>query len=132
LGVGYGYVVGVSVEVPIFDRGQTLQEETEAQAALASARAQALQGAIEVEIRSASVAYLAARREFERFEAQTRGHLEVLLVAAQSGYREGERSIVELLDAQRAQTEIAEHRLLLLAKAKRAEARLRAAVGDLR
>ncbi|WP_428269592.1 TolC family protein [Haliangium sp.] len=130
-GGDYGYVVGVSVNLPIFDRGQALRAEAEARVALSSARADALARTIDADLEVALVSFRAARQELERFDARTAGQVEALLAAAKSGYREGERSIVELLDAQRAQTEVVERRLSLLRTAKRAEARLRAAAGEL-
>jgi outer membrane protein TolC len=77
------------------------------------------------------VAYTTAQVELERFERATSKQVEALLTAAQSGYREGERSIVELLDAQRTVIEVEERRLTLLLQAKQAEARVRAAAGVL-
>lgn len=128
---GHGYVVGVSLSVPLFDHGQAQRAQAEAQRALATARSEALTRTIDADVRSALATFRAARQELSRFEAQTSGQVEALLAAAQSGYREGERTLVELLDAQRAQTDVAERRLSLLGTAKRAEARLRAAAGDL-
>jgi outer membrane protein TolC len=52
--------------------------------------------------------------------------------AAQRGYGEGERTVTELVDAQRAQTEVALRRLELIALAKRAEVDLRSATGELK
>ncbi|GAB4567171.1 MAG: hypothetical protein Tsb0020_19490 [Haliangiales bacterium] len=130
-GGGYGYIVGVSVDLPIFDRGQALRAEASAQRSLAQARSEALVRAIDSDIASARAAFRSARQELERFESQTSSQVEQMLTAAHSGYREGARSIVELVDAQRAQAEVAERRLSLLGAAKRAEARLRAAAGDL-
>ncbi len=131
LGGGYGYVAGVSLSLPIFDHGQAVRAEARAQNKLAAARAEALTRTIAADVVRAQTTYRVARQELKRFETQTSGQIEALLTAAQSGYREGERSIVELLDAQRAQTDVAERRLSLLGTAKRAEARLRAAVGEL-
>jgi outer membrane protein TolC len=128
---GYGYVVGVSLSIPLFDHGQAQRAQAEAQRALATARTEALTRTINAEVQSALATFRTARQELTRFESQTSGQVEALLAAAQSGYREGQRSIVELLDAQRAQTDVAERRLGLLGTAKRAEARLRAAAGDL-
>jgi outer membrane protein, heavy metal efflux system len=132
LGGGTGYVIGVSLGFPIFDRGQALRAEAQAQEALSAARSEALTRSLDAEVQIARATFRTARHELERFEAQTTEQVEALLTAAQSGYREGERSIVELLDAQRAQTDVAERRLRLLGTAKHAEARLRAAAGDLR
>ncbi|NCQ61443.1 MAG: TolC family protein, partial [Myxococcales bacterium] len=128
---GYGYVVGVSLSIPIFDHGQAQRAQAEAQRALAMARSEALTRTIDADVQSALATFRTARAELTRFESRTSGQVEALLAAARSGYREGERTIVELLDAQRAQTDVAERRLSLLGTAKRAEARLRAATGDL-
>lgn len=130
-GSGYGYVLGVSLNIPLFDHGQAQRQQAEAQRSLATARTEALTRTIDADVQSALATFRTARAELTRFESQTSGQIEALLAAAQSGYREGERTIVELLDAQRAQTDVAERRLSLLGTAKRAEARLRAAAGDL-
>ncbi|MCG8421004.1 MAG: TolC family protein [Proteobacteria bacterium] len=128
----HGYVVALSLSIPIFDRGQGLRAEAEAQRALSTARAEALSRTVRAELASSYAIYTTARQELARFEAATSDQVDALLRAAQSGYREGQRSIVELLDAQRAQTDVAERRLSLLGAAKQAEARLRAAAGELR
>lgn len=128
---GFGYVLGAALDVPLFDRGQQERSLADAQVTLARARKEALERRITAEISTAGSAYVVARDELIRFESQTSNPIETLLAAAVSGYRDGERSIVELLDAQRARTEVEERRLELLGNAKRAEARLRAAVGVL-
>ncbi len=130
LGGGTGYVLGVSVGVPLFDRGQALRAEADAQRKLSEARTDALERTITVDVAGTFAIYRAAREELARFEATTSNQVDVLLQAAVSGYREGERSIIELLDAQKTQIDVAERRLDLLGVAKRAEARLRAASGE--
>ena len=132
LGTSYGYVVGLSLSIPIFDHGQALRSEARAQRALATARSEALTRRVRGDVATAHAIYAAAVRELGRFDAATSAQVEALHSAAESGYREGERTIVELLDAQRARTRVAERRLDLLVLAKRAEARLRAAGGELR
>lgn len=128
---GYGYAIGAALDIPLFDRGQAERARAKAQHELARARTHALTRTIDTDVQAALAEFRAARRELERFETQTKGQVEALLVAVRSGYREGERSVVELLDAQRARTDVAQRRLSLLGAAKRAEARLRAAAGDL-
>lgn len=129
---GLGYILGVQLSLPIFNRGQNLRAEALAQQSLSVARSEALRRTMQAEVRSALTTYRTAREELTRFEAATQDMLGTLLRAAQSGYREGERTILELLDAQRTQIEVSERRLALLWAAKHAETRLRAAVGDLR
>jgi len=128
----HGYVAGLSLSVPVFDRGQGVRAEAAAQVALARTRAAAWTRSVQSDLASAYADYTTTRAELQRFDAATAEAAETLLLAAQSGYREGERSIVELLDAQRSRTEVRDRRLELLAAAKRAEARVRAAAGDLR
>ncbi|MCB9749629.1 MAG: TolC family protein [Myxococcales bacterium] len=128
----YGYALGVSLSLPVFNNGQRFRAEARAQRALAVTRAEALTRTIAGEIESLYATYETARAELVRFDRATARDVEGLLTAAQSGYTEGERTIVELLDAQRARTAVAERRLELLLNAKRAELRVRAAGGMLR
>jgi cobalt-zinc-cadmium efflux system outer membrane protein len=129
-GGAFGYVFGLSFQVPIFDRAQSFRAESSAQARLVQTRKRSLEARLKTDVESAHASYLSSKQELERFERETGGLVGDLLLAAKSGYLEGERSIVELLDAQRAQTDVAERRLLLLSAAKRAESRLRAATGE--
>lgn len=127
----YGYAAGFALNVPLFDHGQALRAQAEAQRALSNARLEALERTLKAEITAAHAVYEAAKAELERFERVTAKPLQTLLQAAYSGYREGERSLVELLDAQQAQTQAAQRRLELLLAAKRAEAEVRVAAGEL-
>ena len=129
--VGYGYIAGVSLQIPLSDHGQSLRAETQARGASARAHSDVLVRKIRAEIQTSYAAYESARAELDRFELGTAVHVEQLLRAVQTGYREGELGIVELLDAQRARTEVAQRRLTLLGAAKRAEVRVRAAAGEL-
>jgi cobalt-zinc-cadmium efflux system outer membrane protein len=130
-GGGYGYVLGLSLSLPVFESGQALRAEAKAQRGLHLARRDALARKLSRQKARAQALHRAAQAELIRLEATTRAPVKALLLAAQSGYREGERSIVELLDAQRAETEVAERRLQLLVATKKAEARVRAASGEL-
>jgi cobalt-zinc-cadmium efflux system outer membrane protein len=129
---GLGYFVGANMGLPFFDRGQGQMAQAEAARVLSSARSDALSRRVSLQVEVAALSLRRARAELDRFERATSAHLEKLLRAAQGGYREGERSVVELLDAERAQTEVALRRLLLLARAKRAETQLRSAAGELK
>ena len=131
VGTRYGYVAGVSLAVPIFDGGAGLRAQADAQEALSRAREAALAQELRGQVASAYAVYDAARIELERFDTATAVGVETLVAAAQSGYREGQRTIVELLDAQATATEVAERCLELFAAAKRAEVLARAAAGEL-
>ena len=126
-----GYVVGLSIELPIFSRGQALRARAAARRRLAGARAAAAERSTRIGVAAATRALSDATQEAARFERATGDRLERLERAAASGYREGRLSIVELLDARRAETAVAERRLELALASKRAELALRAAQGEL-
>lgn len=126
----YGYVAGASITLPVFSRGQDVRAEASARERLAAAELQAAERNASLDAVRAHQQLVAARGEVARFEEATRDRVELLERAAQSGYREGERSIVELVDAQRARTEVERRRLELQLAAKRAEVALRAAQGE--
>lgn len=129
--VGHGYAVGVVLDLPLFDRGQG--EQAEADAALSSLEEyeDALRAAVRAELAAARARLQAALAERRRFAEATSDDAEVLLRAARSGYRGGERSLVELLDARRATLEVAERRLTLDLAARLADVELRRAMGAL-
>lgn len=126
----YGYVAGVSVGVPLFSRGQGLRAEAQARDGLARARVRAAERGVELATRRAERTLAAAKAELARFDEATKDRVERLERAAESGYREGDRTIVELLDARRARTEVETRRLGLALSVKRAEVALRAATGS--
>jgi cobalt-zinc-cadmium efflux system outer membrane protein len=131
LGGGYGYVVGVALSLPLFDSGQSVRAEASAQRALADVRAEALTRQVLARMAEQYAIYRGARQELERFREGTAAQVATLLRAALSGYQRGELSLVELLDAQRARSEVADRELTLVGAVKRAEARVRAAAGEL-
>lgn len=96
-----GYAVGVSLSLPVFDRG-------EAQAAVAAARkhqAQAQKTALDLQIPRAirlAQTVLQLRLDQLRQREQALGpKLERLVVQTESGWRKGERSVFELVDVWR-------------------------------
>lgn len=125
-----GYVAGVALSLPIFSSGQDVRAESAAQARLAGAERTAAERSRRAEEASALAVLTAARAELARFSDATRARRELLSRAVQSGYEAGERSIVELLDAERTRLAIERRRLALEVAAKRAEIRLRAARGE--
>lgn len=125
-----GYVAGLSLSLPIFSRGQELVAESEALARLAAAEAHWAEREARFADVRAREQLVSARAELVRFTVATRERVELLERAALSGYREGNRSVVELLDAQRARTEVDRTCLDLEHLAKQAEVELRAARGE--
>jgi cobalt-zinc-cadmium efflux system outer membrane protein len=127
---GDGYELGIAMDLPIFSRGQELRSRAAAGERYAQAHAEAAERAVQIErVRSAQV-LMAARQEAQRFAETTGERIDRLERAAQSGYREGELSIVELLDAQRVRTDLELRQLELALALKEAEVALCAARGD--
>jgi cobalt-zinc-cadmium efflux system outer membrane protein len=126
----YGFLAGVTVSLPIFSRGQGVRAEADARLKLARARVSAREREARLEVTRAQVELELAQRELVRFQSATRGRIERLEKAAQSSYREGRRTVLELLDAQRTRSAVQERLLELALAAKRAEIALRAARGE--
>ncbi len=127
---GQGYSVNLEVEVPVFDRGQPARAEAEAAEAAVGRYRGALENARAAELQAATTRLRGLRAERERL-AGTLDSLDALVRATESGYREGERSLVEVLDAQRTAL-AARQRLLSLDLAIRlADVELRRAKGAL-
>jgi cobalt-zinc-cadmium efflux system outer membrane protein len=129
--VGRGYAVGVVLDLPVFDRGQG--ERAEADAALASVdqEARALRAALRAAVGAAHDRLDAALKERQRFAGATVEDTELLLRAARTGYRGGERTLVELLDARRAVLEVSERKLNLDLAVRLADVELRQVTGAL-
>jgi cobalt-zinc-cadmium efflux system outer membrane protein len=126
----YGYLAGVVLDIPVFSRGQDLRSLARAQEQLARARRQASERASRAEAVRAAQRLSRAQRALARFSEATGDRLERLGRASEAGYREGTRSITELLDAERARAEVERERLELLSAVKAAELALRAARGE--
>jgi cobalt-zinc-cadmium efflux system outer membrane protein len=126
----YGYVAGLSLSLPIFSWGQELRAESSARQQLAAAEVRSAERATRLEEVRAREQLVSVRQEITRFSEATGDRVDVLERAVQSGYREGDRTVVELLDAQRARTDVDRRRLALEFLAKLAEIDLRAARGE--
>lgn len=127
-----GYVASVGVELPFASRGQDTRAEARAAVGLAAARADALASEVRREVMVAHEELSSARAEGARFERETTARVGALRTAADAGYREGARTVTELLDARRAMFEIESRRLHLTVRARRAWVALRRATGELR
>ena len=125
-----GYVAGVSVAVPIFDRGMALGAVARSSDRLAQARVRAAERSVQQRVESATRNLAAATREWKRFASAIQVRVQALERAADSSYREGRRSIVELLDARRVRTSVESRQLELSLTIKMAEVELRAARGE--
>jgi len=126
----YGYVAGVSLSLPIWTGTSALREEMAAREQKLNARVGAL--ATERSIRGASAlkTLQGLRTEAQRFEAATGTKVESLALATESGYREGQRTLMELLDASRTLSSVRVRQLDLHLAIKKAEVALRDSRGE--
>lgn len=129
--LGHGYGLGLEVELPFFDRGQGARAEAEAAAEAVGRYRAALEGHVTAEAEAAALRLRGLRTERARL-AGTLDSLDTLLRAAETGYREGERSLVELLDAQRTALAARERLSNLDLAIRLADVELRRAMGALR
>jgi cobalt-zinc-cadmium efflux system outer membrane protein len=125
-----GYKVELSLDLPLFSRGQELRARAAARQRQAQAHVEAAGRAGHRERARARQRLAAARQEVQRFAETTDERIERLERAAQSGYREGRLSLVELLDVRRTRTQLELRQLELSLALKEAEVALRAARGD--
>ncbi len=129
---GHGYIFIASVPLPLFDHGQAEQERAQAASGAVGAYLEALEDRIEAEVRTAHAELSALLEERARFSESVAEPLEVVTRAARAGYAEGERSVIELVDARRAAVDAADRALALELAARLAEVHLRRVAGALR
>ncbi|HEU5058463.1 MAG TPA: TolC family protein [Kofleriaceae bacterium] len=124
-----GYVAGVGLSIPIFDRGQGARVRAEAEQRAHAAWARAIESALVSEVRAAHRALVAAI-ERARVHAEERVPRALALrKSAEAAYREGERPLFELLDAHRMARDVRLRALELRRAARRAELTLVRATG---
>jgi outer membrane protein, heavy metal efflux system len=128
--VNMGYTLEVALELPFFSRGQDLAARAAARRKQAQARVEKAERQTQIQWQQAKQRLMSARSETQRLATNTTPHIARLERAAQSGYREGELSILELLDARRARTLIERRQLELALAIKKAEVELCSARGD--
>ena len=126
----YGYVAGVSLEVPLFSRGQELRAEARTRESAAQARAASLEQRASLEELNARHELAATQAEVERLGTSAAERVQKVLRAAESSYREGNRPLNDLIEAHTIATAIELRRLDAELRAKRAELKLRAARGE--
>ena len=124
------WVAGLSFELPTMNRGQGLRATAGAAQRATQARLKAAQAVSEIEAWKAQADLMAARVELQRLSNVSRGRIEDLERAAQSGYREGTESLDGLLGVGRTSLMLARRLLDLRLAAKLAELRLRAVRGE--
>lgn len=126
---GHGYALGAEMTLPLFDRNQAQRGEANALAQQARAVRDAWDRQMLADVRGALTRLNALLEERERFSAS---RAETLVRSALASYREGERTLVELLDARRTAVEIELRRTNLDLRVRLADVALRRATGALR
>lgn len=124
-----GYVVGVSLDIPLFQRGQGDRARALAEQRHWQATATEIQRQIASGVRTAHAVLTRRIAQASDYRDRQIPRAEALLRAAQSAYREGERPIFELVDAHRAARDIRLRELELRWQARRAEVDLWRALG---
>jgi len=124
-----GYVVSVGIPIPVFNRGQ--HEEAQARAEYESVilESQVLRQQIETEVRGAYAAVELSRRTADEYGHTINAAAGDLGRIAQLAYEEGERGILELLDAYRTELQSQIRWLDLKHRAKEAQIQLEFASG---
>ena len=126
---GTGFVLGASVSVPLFNRGQAQAARASAARARVEAERQALAARIAAEVRAASAAAVGERALADRYRAESVARADELVAIATAAYEEGEFGILELLDAHRVSLRANLRSLDLSAAARRAAVELDRAAG---
>ncbi|MCH6554224.1 MAG: TolC family protein [Acidobacteria bacterium] len=128
--VSRGYVVTLTVPIPLFNRGQTEAARARADYRRVQAERDALRQRIETKVTAAHAAARIRRRIADTYVRELGEKGVELARIAQIAYREGEQGILELLDAQRVSL-LSQLRVLeLSASAKQAEIELDRAAGE--
>lgn len=116
-----GPVLGISIDVPVFQKGKADRERAAAEAQRTRARARILDLQIRAEIRQAHDTLRIRRQLVRDHRLQARARASELLAIAEVAYTEGELSIAELLEAYRHAHSTRLRQLDLQAEAKLAE-----------
>ena len=100
-GRDFGGVIGVQLTLPLFDRAGPEKARAVARNAQARARLDALRLVLRGQIAALRGAVVERRRGAERYRAQAIASADLIERIAQVSYDDGERGILELLDAYR-------------------------------
>lgn len=97
----FGYTVGLTLSLPLFDRGQGDRARAAAERQAAAAARRVLDATVPAQIRLTRDALARRIEQARRVTTDQLARLDQLLRTAETGYREGQTGIVELLDAYR-------------------------------
>jgi cobalt-zinc-cadmium efflux system outer membrane protein len=124
-----GVVFGISIPLPVFNKGQTEVARLTAEQSRVEARRDLLAQQIAAAAAGAYDVYAARLEALNAFERETQGAGQDLLDTARVGYTEGELGILQLLDAYRIRRQTELRRLELQFAVKEIEIELSRSVG---
>lgn len=127
---GTGYVAGLSLTIPVFDRGKADRARANAERQAAIATTRVLEREIPSAVRLAHSTLAARIDQVRQLETGQLARLDVILRAAETAFREGGASAVELLDAHRAVRAVRARALQLRHQVARDKRELELAVGQ--
>jgi outer membrane protein TolC len=126
---GFGYVVGIGGDLPLFDAGGAAADRARAEAKRWRSESAAIANDARGEVEQARRDVTLRIEQAERYAIGPAARAADLLRRATVAYREGDRPILELLDVQRTARHAALRALELIYEARRAELTLRRARG---
>ena len=94
-----GYTLGLALSLPFFDRGQAERARASAARRAGEADGRWLETQVPAAVTLRHATLLRRIEQAQRFDAEQLARLDALLRAAEAAYREGQSTVVELLDA---------------------------------
>ena len=125
-----GPVVGISIPLPVFNKGQAEVARYSAEQERVAARLDVLARQIRAAVEGAVQAYTIRQRARDEYRSQLAGTGPELVEIASVGYQEGELGILQLLDAYRVHRQAQLQMLEIEAAVKEAQIELEDAIGE--
>ncbi len=124
-----GVVAGVAVTIPLFDRGHAERDRAAAERQVALVEARWIEAQVPAAVRAAHAALTARLAQTQGLATRQLARLDGMLAAAETAFREGDASLVELLDAHRAARDVRLRALALRREVATARLELELALG---
>ncbi|MSP98340.1 MAG: TolC family protein [Betaproteobacteria bacterium] len=128
---GAANLIGLSVEIPLFDTRRGPLAKAEADVITSGLRRDLALAEVAANLDRYANIMVARQAALQRFEQDTSAHLPAIKQMAEDAYRLGRISIFELLDTTRSRHELAQRRIELAAALLDAQLRYLAITGDL-
>jgi outer membrane protein, heavy metal efflux system len=128
--IAHGPVIGISVPLPLFNKGQTEVARFSAEQERVAARMQRLSQRIRAEIEGVARAFAVRVQARDRYQQQLRSSGPELVNIAMVAYQEGETGILQLLDAYRTHRQAQIRILEIQAAVKEAQIELERVIGE--